>query len=88
MPKNFKLHKPEENTAYKFAVPETGKILSLRYLCLRNDGRLAFQNIETKNVVTLSQKRFSYFYAFCLIEKKKETENGKGKDKTERFRRT
>lgn len=78
MPKKFKLHKPEENTAYKFAVPETGKILSLRYLCLRNDGRLAFQNIETKNVVTLSQKRFSYFYAFCLIEKKKEKkENGR-----------
>lgn len=71
MPKKFKLKQPEEKTVYKFAT-ETGKILSLRYLCVNDKGRLAFQNVETKNVVTLSKKRFSYLETFCLIEKKKE----------------
>ena len=80
MAKKFKLKQPEKQTVYKFAT-ETGKILSLRYLCVNDKGRLAFQNAETKNVVTLSKKRFSYLETFCLIEKKKEQGTGKGNDK-------
>lgn len=75
MPKRYKLHKPEEGIEYKFAMPETGRIVTFRYLCVTAEGRLAFQSRSFGNVETLTPERFSYLYANCLIEKKKITEN-------------
>lgn len=66
-------HRPQKNYTYKFAMP-SGKIISLRYLCETENGRLVFQNVGLKNVVNMTAERFSYLYGFCLIEKKEITE--------------
>jgi hypothetical protein len=68
--KKIKQTKPQENIEYKFAIPPSGKIVTLKFLCETENGRLSFQNVAQKNVVTMTQKRFSYLLAFCLIEKK------------------
>jgi hypothetical protein len=65
--------KPHKNVLYKFAT-ETGKVITLRFLCETENGRFAFQNVGIKNVLTMTKKRFTYLHDFCLIEKKETTE--------------
>ena len=77
MPKKFKLYTPETGVEYKFSMPETGKIVTFRYLCVTADGRLSFRSMMYGNVEKMTKERFSYLYTFCLIEKKKIKEGEK-----------
>ena len=80
-----KQHVPEEGMIYKFCLPETGRVVSFRFLCENNENRLAFRNEEIGNVTTLTPARFSYLYANCLIEKIK-TQNVLEKKEKKRWR--
>ncbi len=61
---------PDENIEYTVAVPETGKIMTIRLLKITDKGRYIFRNVKYGNVIDMHPNRFTYFLNYSLIEKK------------------
>lgn len=75
MAKTVKLKKPEKNIIYTIAMPPTGKLVRYKFIKEIYGGqRLAFQNVDIKNVETFTPGRFSYLLSYCLVEKEKISE--------------
>ncbi|MBQ8427179.1 MAG: hypothetical protein IJX16_05425 [Clostridia bacterium] len=55
-------HKPKKNVEYTFVIPETGRIITIRFLDVSEKNRLIFLNTENNNTLDFHPSRFSFLY--------------------------
>lgn len=61
-------YKPKKNVEYTLVIPETGRIITIRFLDVSEKNRLIFLNTENNNTVDFHPSRFSFLYAKCKIK--------------------
>lgn len=64
-------YKPQRNIEYTLVIPETGKIITIRFLDVSEKNRLIFLNTENNNTLDFHPSRFSFLYAKCKIKETK-----------------
>lgn len=61
-------HKPKKNVEYTFVIPETGRIITIRFLEVSEKNRLIFLNVENNNTLDFHPSRFSFLYEKCKVK--------------------
>ena len=61
-------HTPKKNIEYTLVIPETGRIITIRFLNMSEKKRLIFLNTENNNTLDFHPSRFSFLYEKCKIK--------------------
>ena len=68
MQRQYKQKEPKKDVIYTICIPETGKIIKIKFLCKNSKNRMIFQNAEQGNTLDFHPSRISYLLNFCQVE--------------------